>query len=494
MARRSTRRRTGTLTLSAALSAVLAVAGSAAPAHPNPVVTHVYTADPAALVHDGVLYVHAGRDQAPPGHQNFVMNEWRVLSTTDLVNWTDHGSPLSVDSFAWANADAWASEVVQGPDGRFYWYVSINGFTDAGWMNIGVAVADTPVGPFTDALDGPLISDSTPNSSALNIDPTVFVDDDDQAYMYWGSFWSPRVVALGADMISLAGPVQTPQGLDGFWEAPWMFARDGVYYLAYASNSNIDDDGCVTSSSFACIRYATASSPLGPWTHQGIVLDQVSSTTNHPAIVEYGDACEPNQSGCQDQWYMVYHTADAPGGGDFRRSVAIDELYFNADGTMQRVVQTSSGPGNLAPQANVTCSHTSPWESCQAVNSGQHPTSSNISGPNQGTRWGTWPQSGEHWVQLNWPDPVTVSTSHIYFFQDTADGSNDGVKRPASWHLQYWDGAAWVDVDDPSGHPTALEQYNATTFTPVSTTGLRANVTTRSDADGVGVLQWRVSG
>jgi beta-xylosidase len=193
-------------------------------------------------------------------------------------------------------------------------------------MNIGVAVANSPLGPFTDAIGGPLISDSTPNSSALNIDPTVFIDDDGQIYLYWGSYWQPRMAKLNQNMTSLAGPVTTPAGLTEFWEAPWMFKRGGTYYMAYASNGGA---GCVTSSSYACIRYATASNPAGPWTHRGVVLGQVTSTTNHPAIEQFNG-----------QWWMVYHTADAAGGGNFRRSVAIDPLYFNADGTMQQVVQT----------------------------------------------------------------------------------------------------------------------------------------------------------
>jgi hypothetical protein len=118
--------------------------------------------------------------------------------------------------------------------------------------------------------------------------------------MYWGSYWQPRVVRLNKDMTSLAGPVTTPQGLTEFWEAPWMFERNGTYYMAYASNGGAD---CVTDSAYACIRYATASDPMGPWTHRGVLLDQVTSTTNHPAVMEFGG-----------QWWMVYHTADAPGG------------------------------------------------------------------------------------------------------------------------------------------------------------------------------------
>jgi hypothetical protein len=476
--------------LAAAIVATLSPVGVATSAlAENPIVTHIYTADPAALVHDGRMYIYTGRDEASPTQTNFVMREWRAFSSDNPSDepaaWTDHGSPLSIDTFAWANADAWASEVVQGPDGRFYWFVSINGFTDPGWMNIGVAVGDTPLGPFTDAIGGPLISDEMPNSSALNIDPTVFVDDDGEIYLYWGSFWQPRMAKLADNMIELAGPIVTPAGLAEFWEAPWMFKRDGLYYMAYASNANIGGDGCVTSSQFACIRYATATNPAGPWTHRGIVLDQVSSTTNHPAIVEAGG-----------DWWMVYHTADAPGGGNFRRSVAIDPLFFNPDGTMQKVIQTPEPvepdpepTDNIALAATAAASYTSPWETVTAINDGIDPPASNDA---LNPRWGTWPETGTHWLQIDWPSPVTVAGSDLYFFQDSTDGDGVGVKRPASWSIQYRSGDSWVDVPNPSGYPTALNEYNATSFGQVTTTGLRANLETRDDASGVGVLEWKV--
>jgi hypothetical protein len=294
-------------------------------------------------------------------------------------------------------------------------------------MNIGVAVGDSPTGPFTDAIGGPLISDDMAGSSALNIDPTVFTDDDGQIYLYWGSFWEP------------------------------------------------------------CIRYATADNPLGPWTERGIVLDQVSSTTNHPAIVEF-----------EGQWHMIHHTAGLPDGGNFRRSVAIDPLFFNADGTMQKVVQTpipvepDPVPGdNVAPSATPSASSTSPWETVNAINDGIEPPQSNDA---LNPRWGTWPESGTQWIQLDWDRPVRIDGSEMYFFQDVPDEVDAGVKAPASWSIQYWDGEQFVDVGDPSGYGTALDQFNETTFDPVTTTRLRATLQSQtfSGAGGVGVLEWRV--
>ncbi|MET8361705.1 family 43 glycosylhydrolase [Micromonospora sp. NPDC005171] len=103
-------------------------------------------------------------------------------------------------------------------------------------MNIGVAVADSPLGPFADAKGGPLISDSTPNSSPLNIEPTVFLDDDGQAFLYWGGYWAPRAVRLASNMIDTVGSVVAPQGLTNFWEATFMFKCNGLYYMMYAAN------------------------------------------------------------------------------------------------------------------------------------------------------------------------------------------------------------------------------------------------------------------
>jgi hypothetical protein len=465
----------------------------------NPIVRDIFTADPAALVHDGRMYIFAGRDEAPPTHADFLMREWHVYSsaapTNDPAAWEHHGALLSIADFEWADANAWAAEVVQGPDGRFYWYVSVrwaDAAPDMDRMSVGVAVADHPLGSWRDALGAPLITALLPNASAHNIDPTVLVDPEHGIYLYWGSFWSPRYVRLSENMIKLDGEIETPEGLREFWEAPWLFERDGLYYNAYASNANIGDDGCVTSSRFACIRYATAEHPAGPWTHRGIVLGQVSSTTNHPAIVEF-----PVDS---DEWWMVYHTADLPDGGTFRRSVAIDRLRFDAHGAMELVQQTRYMPPEREPEptrnaartAVVTCSFTSAWEECGALNNGQDPASSDIPGPGLGTRWGTWPEMGPQWIQYQWERPVRLEASAIFWFQDTPDGTTGGVKRPAEWTIEYREGRRWVTVPDASGFGTDLNRYNRTTFSPITTTRLRATLTPRDDAAGVGALQWRV--
>ncbi|MGN9837824.1 glycoside hydrolase family 43 protein [Nonomuraea sp. H19] len=449
-------------------AALLLLLGTAGPALAGPpITTAIYTADPAALVVGDTLYVYTGHDEAPTGGTNFVMRDWHVFTSNDATTFTDQGAKLSISSFPWAGADAWASEVERGADGKYYWYVSING-NGPGWMNIGVAVGDSPLGPFRDAKGGPLISDSTPNSSPLNIDPTVFTDDDGQVYMYWGSYYGLRAARLNSDMTTINGSVITPSGVSNFWEAPWMFKRNGVYYLAYAAN----DSGC-SAPNYACIRYATASNPLGPWTHRGVVLDQVSSTTNHPAIIEF-----------KGQWYMVYHNAGAPGGGNFRRSVTLDKLYFNADGTMQKVVQTGgpTTPGNLAASATPSTSYVSPWETLAAINDGYTPANS---ADHSHGAYGNWDHQGTEWIEYRWPTAQTISRSEVYWFDD-----NLGIDLPASCQVQYWNGSAYVNVPGQSGCGVAANTFNTTTFSPVSTTRLRLNITSRSGYS-TGVLEWR---
>ena len=457
-------------------AALVLVAALAPPAlAANPIVTSYYTADPAPLVVGNTLHVYAGRDEAPSGGTNFQMREWRVLSSTDAATWTDHGARANIATFPWAGADAWASEV-EPRNGKYYWYTSVNG-NGAGWMDIGVAVGDSPLGPFRDAKGGPLISDSTPNSSGLNIDPTVFTDDDGQSYLYWGGYWGARAAKLKPNMVELDGPVVTPTGLANFWEAPWMFKRNGLYYMMYAAN---DTNGCVTSSSYACQRYATATNPMGPWTHRGVVLDQVSSTTNHAGVVQFNG-----------QWYIVYHNANAPGGGNFRRSVAVDLLHFNADGTMRKVVQTTTGPppnpgggggGDLAPSATASTSYVSAWESLAALNNGGTPANS---ADRSNLAYGNWPERGEQWVEYTWPTAKSVNRVSTYWFDD-----GQGIDLPASCQVRYWTGSAYAPVPGQSACGVAGDTFNSTTFTAVSTTRLRLSITSKPD-HSTGVLEWQ---
>jgi hypothetical protein len=293
----------------------------------NPLFSDQYTADPAPMVHDCTFYITCGHDE---GNNGFVLREWFLLSSPDLLNWTKSVA-MRLNTFAWADANAWAGQMVQ-KNGRFYWYVPVN--QRGSGMAIGVAVADSPEGPFTDAIGAPLVSDAS-EIAAFNfqnawqtvytIDPTVFVDDDGRAYLHYGGFGRLVVARLNADMISIDGPLAevTPRG---FFEAPFLTKQGGRYYEIYAAGVNP-----------ATIDYATSTSPLGPWTYGGRILDPLpnvagqDAATSHPGVAEFAG-----------QWYLVYHLSNGPNnGGTYRREVAVDKLFFNADGSIQRVTPSA---------------------------------------------------------------------------------------------------------------------------------------------------------
>ncbi|MBQ0057372.1 MAG: family 43 glycosylhydrolase [Bacteroidales bacterium] len=272
----------------------------------NPIVNTWYTTDPAPMVHDGTMYIYTGHDE---DHADFFwMQEWRVYSSRDMVNWRDHGSPLAIEDFSWGDDRAWAPQCI-GRNGKFYFYVPLHSKL-SGTMAIGVAVGPSPVGPFKDAIGKPLA-----DGSWDYIDPTVFIDDDGQAWLYWGN---PRLyyAKLNEDMVSFVDGVHQMDmtGLDGYTEGPWIQKRNGIYYMMYASHGIPEN-----------ISYATGPSPVGPWSYQGVIMpkNEQASFTNHSGLAHY-----------KGHDYFFYHTGWADGGGGFARSVAIKEFEYNADGTI----------------------------------------------------------------------------------------------------------------------------------------------------------------
>lgn len=317
----------------ALLLAFLGIAGAARA--DNPFVQTIYTADPAPLVHKDALYVFTGHDEDKA--KFFTMHEWRCYSTTDMVNWTDHGSPLGYKSFGWARGDAWAGQAIQR-DGKFYYYVPMN--RKGGGMSIGVAVADKPEGPYKDPLDKPLVREGDGN-----IDPTVWIDDDGQAYLYWGNP-ALKYVKLNKDMISYdksigaAGIVTVPLTAESFGkrnndpkrvtlyeEGPWLYKRNGTYYMIFAA-SGIPENIC----------YSTGPSAAGPWTFKGVIIPtEGRSFTNHPGVIDY-----------KGHSYFFYHNGALPGGGGFARSVCVEEFKYNDDGSFPTIKMSKTGPKAIA--------------------------------------------------------------------------------------------------------------------------------------------------
>ena len=187
----------------------------------NPLVTSIFTADPAALVENGRVYLYVGHDEAKEGEKTYVMNDWRVYSSCDMQHWSAHGSPLAYTAFAWAKKDAWAADVVMR-NGKYYFYAPVEHKTIGG-KAIGVAVSDSPTGPFVDARGTALISnDMTKQTDILwdDIDPGVFVDTDGQAWLYWGNTVL-KYAKLKKNSTELDGPIMNIKP-DNFTEAPYV--------------------------------------------------------------------------------------------------------------------------------------------------------------------------------------------------------------------------------------------------------------------------------
>jgi beta-xylosidase len=300
---------------------VVAQQNNTAVAGGNPIIKNKYTADPAAFVYGDSVYLYTGHDEAPPRKESYIMHEWLCFSSADMVNWTEHPVPLSVKDFGWAKDDAWASQVIER-NGKFYWYVAITHATIHG-KAIGVAVADHPTGPFKDARGSAIITNDMTTDASISwddIDPSVLIDDDGQAYLFWGNT-KCHYAKLKENMIELDGPINTIE-LPSFTEAPWIHKRNGWYYLSYASQFPEK------------ISYARSRSINGPWAFKGI-LNEVAgnSNTNHQSIIDF-----------KGKSYFIYHNGSIPTyGGSFRRSVCIDYLYYNKDGTIKRIVMTTEG-------------------------------------------------------------------------------------------------------------------------------------------------------
>lgn len=279
----------------------------------NPVVQTCFTADPAPLVSGNTVYLYTSHDEDDA--RGFHMLDWKCYSTTDMVNWTDHGAIASLATFPWAvqNNDAWAPQVVER-DGKFYLYVPIS---VQGWPKnvIAVAVADNPLGPFKDALGHPLV-----DKANGYIDPTAFVDDDGQAYLYFGN---PNVwyVKLNKDMISYSGGVVKADGRPrNYQEGPWFYKRNGHYYLAYASTCCPEGIG-----------YAMSTNATGSWEFKGNIMDGNGlSSGNHPGIIDFKGKSYVFGFNYTLNWELTDVHRE-------RRSVCVAEITYNADGTIQKV-------------------------------------------------------------------------------------------------------------------------------------------------------------
>ena len=324
------------------LASALTMAGGATAFAQNPLDFggDIRTADPSGHVwQDGKMYLYVSHDEEC--QPDFFMKDWHVFSSEDLVNWEGHGPVLSVDDLSWADNYAWAPDAAY-KNGKYYFVFPagtgdkdrVNPENSTKWMGIGIAVSDSPTGPFKDAIGAPLWREPYAN------DPSMFIDDDGKAYLYFhGTDFDYHVVEMADDMLSTKGDFikMDMGGYEPKMEGPWVFKRHDTYYFTMPENNRE-------------LAYYTSSSPTGPWTYRGIFMEQEHQANNHHSIVEY-----------KGQWILFYHRwVETPESGctlrERQRHVTAEYIHFNEDGTIVPVTRTEKGvsdfPDRIAREAH----------------------------------------------------------------------------------------------------------------------------------------------
>lgn len=294
----------------------------------NPLIRNQFSADPSARVFGNRVYLFPSHDiLATPGKGRvgwFCMEDYHVFSSANLTDWTDHGVVVTQNKVPWVRRDSysmWAPDCIYR-NGKYYFYFPTSPEDTLAYgrgFAIGVAVADKPGGPFT--------PEPTPIKGVHGIDPNVFIDKDGQAYLYWsaGNIYAAK---LKDNMKELASEVVTLQELPakGLKEGPYLFERNGTYYLTFPHVEN----------KIERLEYAVSDHPLGPFKMTGVIMDESPSGcwTNHHSVIQF-----------KNQWYLFYHDRDYSPNFDKARSVRADSLFFNADGTIRKVTPTLRGIG-----------------------------------------------------------------------------------------------------------------------------------------------------
>ena len=294
----------------------------------NPFIRDQFTADPSARVFGNKVYVFPSHDilaQEGKGRIGwFCMEDYHVFSSNNLTDWTDHGMIVTQNKVPWVRPDSysmWAPDCIER-NGKYYFYfptAAKDTVTYGRGFTIGVAVADKPEGPYT--------PQETPIKGVRGIDPNVFIDKDGQAYLYWsaGNIYGAK---LKANMLELDSEVKILGELPtkGLKEGPYVFERNGIYYMTYPHVENKTER----------LEYAIGTNPLGPFKIVGAIMDESASGcwTNHHSIIQF-----------KNQWYLFYHDKDYSPKFDKARSIRIDSLSFNADGTIKKVIPTLRGAG-----------------------------------------------------------------------------------------------------------------------------------------------------
>lgn len=296
----------------------------------NPFIRDQFTADPTARVFNGKVYVYPSHDILTPPGKNlrkdwFCMADYHVFSSENLTDWTDHGVIVSQNNVPWVDSTSysmWAPDCIE-KNGRYYFYFPANkntaGPNGRKGFGIGVAVADKPEGPY--------IPQPEPIKGIFGIDPNVLIDKDGQAYIYY-SMGNIFVAKLKENMLELDSEPRAIPDLPskGLKEGPWVFERNGIYYLTFPHVEN----------KIERLEYAMGNSPMGPFKMSGVIMDEspMNCWTSHQSFIEF-----------KGQWYLFYHQNAYSPKFDKNRSSCIDSLFFNTDGTIRKVTPTNRGVG-----------------------------------------------------------------------------------------------------------------------------------------------------
>lgn len=292
----------------------------------NPIITNQFAADPAARVFEGKVYVYPSHDiLAGEGRGRvgwFCMEDYHVFSSSNLTEWTDGGVIVSQDKVPWANSRSysmWAPDCIYR-NGKYYFYfpAPAKDTTYGRGFSIGVAVSDRPYGPFTPQPE--------PIKNVHGIDPNPFIDNDGLVYLFWAAR-NIYVAKLKENMLELGSEPQVIGGLPdkGLNEGPYVFQRNGIYYMTYPHVENKTER----------LEYAISDNPMGPFKVAGVIMDESPDCwTNQNSIIEF-----------KNQWYLFYHSSDLSPHFDKNRAVRIDSLFFNEDGTIKKVIPSLRGVG-----------------------------------------------------------------------------------------------------------------------------------------------------
>ncbi|MGZ3845869.1 MAG: family 43 glycosylhydrolase [Flavisolibacter sp.] len=294
----------------------------------NPIIRTQFSADPSARVFGDKVYLFPSHDiLATEGKGRvgwFCMEDYHVFSSSNLADWTDHGVIVQQNKVPWVRPNSysmWAPDCIER-NGKYYFYFPTSPNDTATYgrgFAIGVAIADKPEGPY--------VPQPTPIKGVHGIDPNVFIDKDGQAYLYWsaGNIYAAK---LKENMIELASNPVILKDLPtkGLKEGPYLFERNGIYYLTFPHVEN----------KIERLEYSTSDNPLGPFKMTGVIMDEspTGCWTVHHSVIQFNN-----------QWYLFYHDRDYSPHFDKARSVRVDSLFFNDDGTIRKVIPTLRGAG-----------------------------------------------------------------------------------------------------------------------------------------------------